>query len=229
MRASGFGLYFVFQLLVRDFRLCRAVTFSFVTQIVNPMKISLLIGALFALTLTLTLTLSQVHAQAPALADVWGKSPPASDDRFSNPKSKLYAGPDGYSNSGEVRANTGGKPYQFNGTFRLISKQTMAVKDLQSLLFNFGIDTQPAPGVYKITGKGNAALKTVKLSFADVSNSRILEWSSGDGAGTLTVTSVNGFLYVTTRNVALQPSGMSNKGEWTKPMTLGFEGAMKIE
>jgi len=187
------------------------------------MKISLLIGALFALTL------SQVHAQAPAGADVWGKSPPASDDRFSNPKSKLYAGPDGYWNSGEVRANTGGKPYQFRGTFRLISKQTMAVKDLQTLLFDFGIDTQPAPGVYKITGKGNAAQKTVKLAFADVGNSRILEWSSGDGAGTLTVTSANGFLYVATRDVALKPSGLSNKGEWAKPMTLGFEGAMKIE
>lgn len=190
------------------------------------MKISLLIGALFALA---TLTISQAHAQAAAGADVWGKSPPASDDRFSNPKSKLYAGPDGYWNTGEVRANTGGKPYQFKGTFSLISKQTMAVKDLQTLLFDFGIDTQPAPGVYKITGKGNAAQKTVKLSFADVSNNRILEWSSGDGAGTLTVTSVNGFLYATTRNVALQPSGLSNKGEWAKPMTLGFEGAMKIE
>ena len=69
----------------------------------------------------------------------------------------------------------------------------------------------------------------MKLSFADVGNSRILEGSSGDGAGTLTVTSVNGFLYVTTRNVTLKPSGLSNKGEWAKPMTLGFEGAMKIE
>ena len=54
------------------------------------MKISLLLGALLALTL------SQVQSQAPAGADAWGKSPPASDDRFSNPKSKLYAGPDGY-------------------------------------------------------------------------------------------------------------------------------------
>ena len=167
--------------------------------------------------------------QPTANTAVWGASPPASDDRFSNPKSKLYAGPDGYWNTGEVRANTGGKPYQFKGTFSLISKQTIAVKDLQTLLFDFGIDTQPAPGVYKITGKGNAAQKTVKLSFADVSNSRILEWSSGDGGGTLTVTSANGFLYATTRNVALQPSGLSNKGEWSKPMTLGFEGAMKIE
>lgn len=96
-------------------------------------------------------------------------------------------------------------------------------------MFDFGIDTQPAPGVYKIMSKGNAARKTVKLAFADVGNNRILEWASGDGAGTLTVTSVNGFLYATTRNVPLLPSGMSNKGEWAKPMTLGFEGATKIE
>lgn len=40
---------------------------------------------------------------------------------------------------------------------------------------------------------------------------------------------LNGFLYVTTRNVTLKPSGLSNKGEWAKPMMLGFEGAMKIE
>ena len=111
----------------------------------------------------------------------------------------------------------------------MISGQTIAVKDLQTLLFNFGIDTQPTPGVYTIAAKGDAARKTVKLSFADVGNSRILEWSSGDGAGTLAVTLMNGFVYVTSRNVALQASGLSNKGEWAKPMTLGFEGAMKIE
>ncbi len=171
-------------------------------------------------------------AQQPQPAgktDVWGVSPPASDDRFSNPKSKLYAGPDGYWNTGEVRANTGSTAYKFNGAFRLISKQIVAVKDLQTLFFDFGIDTHPAPGVYKIASKADAAQKTVQLAFADVGNNRIMEWSSADGAGTLTVTSVNGFLYATTRNVALQPSGMSNKGEWAKPMTLGFEGAMKIE
>lgn len=173
---------------------------------------------------------AQSFAQQPAAkSDVWGVTSPASDDRFSNPKSKLYAGPDGYWNTGEVRATTGSTAYKFKGTFSLISKQVIAVKDLQTLLLDFGIDTRPAPGVYKIGSKGNAAQKTVRLSFADVGNSRILEWSSGDGAGTLTVTSVNGFLYVTTRNVPLQPSGMSNKGEWAKPMTLGFEGAMKIE
>ena len=164
-----------------------------------------------------------------AKADVWGSPPPASDDRFSNPKSKLYAGPDGHWNNGEVRASSGSKAYRFVGTFGLMSRQVIAVKDLQTLLFDFGTDTQPAPGVYKVTGKGNTAQKTVKLSFADVGNNQILEWSSGEGAGTLTVTLVNGFVYVTTRNVALKPGGTNNKGETAKPMTLGFEGAMKLQ
>ena len=159
---------------------------------------------------------------------VGGVSLPASDDRFSNPKSKLYACPDGDRNTGEVRANTDSTAYKFNGSFSLVSKLVIAVKDLQTLLFDFGVDTRPAPGNYKITSKGNAAQKTIRLSFADVSNSRILEWSSLDGAGALTVILVNGFLCVSTRNVLLKPSGLSHKGECAQPMTLGFEGAIKI-
>ena len=47
---------------------------------------------------------SLAQQQQPAIkTDVWGVSPPASDDRFSNPQSKLYAGPNGYWNTGEVR------------------------------------------------------------------------------------------------------------------------------
>ena len=180
--------------------------------------------------------LAAAHSFAQALADktdIWGASPTATDDRFSNPKSKLYAGPDGWWNAGEVRANVGtgadAKAFKFRGTFRVISGQTIAVKDSQTLLFDFDSEAKPKPGVYKIGSKGNPAQQTVKLAFADVGNSRILEWSSGDGAGTLTVTSVHGFLYVTTRNVTLKPSGLSNQGEWATPLTLGGEGAMKIE
>ena len=97
----GFSRQFRLSVDVRGVVLLRTATFFFRHADRQTMKISLLIGALFALTL------SQVHAQAPAGADVWGKSPSASDDRFSNPKSKLYAGPDGYWNAGEVRAGTG--------------------------------------------------------------------------------------------------------------------------
>ena len=92
-----------------------------------------------------------------------------------------------------MRANRGSVAYKFNGTFSLISKLVIAVKDLQTLLFDFGVDTRPAPRNYKIMSKGSAAQKTVRLSFADVSNSRILKWSSQASAGTLTVILVNGF------------------------------------
>lgn len=188
------------------------------------MKNALLIGALFALTTSL------VHAQAPARADVWGKSPPASDDRFSNPKSKLYAGPDGYWNTGELRATAGAANYKFQGTFAVISGEVTAVKGLETLLFQFGAEGMPKPGVYKIGAKGDAARNMVKLSFADVANQQIKEWRSADGAGALTVTQVNGFMYFTTRDVKLAPQDtISKTTDWKKPMTLGFEGAIKLD
>jgi hypothetical protein len=167
---------------------------------------------------------------ASAKSDVWGKSPPASDDRFSNPKSKLYAGPDGYWNSGELRAASGAANYKFQGTFRVISGTVMAVKDLETLHFDFGAEGMPKPGVYKIGGKANAAQNAVKLSFADVANKQIKEWRSAEGAGTLTVTPVNGFVYFTARDVKLAPQNtISKETDWKKPMTLGFEGAIKLE
>lgn len=172
---------------------------------------------------------SSSSAQPPARPDVWGKSPPASDDRFSNPKSKLYAGPDGWWNTGEVRAAAGSLSYAFKGSFQKVSGMHIAVKDLQTLYFDFGDEARPKPGVYKIGAKGNAAQKAVALSFADVANKQIKEWKSRDGAGTLTITLVNGFTYVTTRNVTLQPSGANNTGETAKTMTLGFEGALSPE
>ncbi len=188
------------------------------------MNISLLIAALFALTATI------VHAQAPARADVWGKSPPASDDRFSNPKSKVYAGPDGYWNTGELRATSGAANYKFKGTFQVISGAVTAVKDLETLHFDFGAEGMPKPGVYKIGGKGNAAQNIVKLSFADVANQQIKEWRSADGAGTLTVSLVGAFVYVTMRDVKLAPQDtISKQTDWKKPMVLGFEGAFKAE
>ena len=170
-------------------------------------------------------------AQQPAArVDVWGKSPAASDDRFSNPKSKLYAGPDGYSNSGELRAAAGASSYKFQGTFRVISGAVFLVKDLETLHFDFGADGMPKPGAYKIGGKGNAAQNVVQLSFADVANKQIKEWRSADGAGTLTVSLVGSFAYFTARDVKLAPQDtISKPTDWKKPMTLGFEGAIKLE
>ena len=188
------------------------------------MKISFLIGALFVLAV------SQLHAQAPARAGVWGQSPSARDDRFSDPKSKLYAGPDGYSNTGELRAASGAANYKFQGAFRVISGAVTAVNALETLHFDFGAEGLPRPGVYKVGGKGNAAQNIVNLSFADVANQQIKEWNSADGAGTLIVWLVNGFVYVTMRDVKLAPQNTISKStDWKKPMTLGFEGAIKLE
>jgi hypothetical protein len=188
------------------------------------MKISPVVCAFFFLAAV------QCVAQPAGRADVWGKSPPASDDRFSNPKSKLYAGPDGYWNSGELRATAGAANYKFQGTFRVISGAVTAVKDLETLHFDFGAEGMPKPGVYKIGGKSNAAQNVVKLSFADVANKQIKEWRTVDSAGTLTVSLVNGFVYFTMRDVKLAPQDtISKTTDWKKPMTLGFEGAIKLE
>ena len=163
---------------------------------------------------------------------MWGKSPTATDDRFSNPNKPLYAGPDGWFNMGEVRASvkgSAGTTFQLTGSFTENSGDFNVVKDLQTLHFDFGGAGRPAPGEYKIGAKANMAGKMVKLSFADVGNSKIVEWSSEDGAGILTVKLVHGFTYFTCRNVTLQASGLSNKGDLAKPLTLGFEGALSPE
>ena len=184
------------------------------------------------------LTIFVGFAQAPAArkADTWGKSPvsAAGDDRFSNPKKPLYAGPDGWWNTGEVRAtvsNAAKTPYRSKASFQLNSGVGVyhAVQGERVLSRDFESKDQPKPGVYKIGAKGNTAQKTVHFSFADVSNQQLKDWSAENGAGTLTVSLVNGFTCFTCRGVALQPTGMSNKGELAKPLTLGFEGALAPE
>jgi hypothetical protein len=159
-------------------------------------------------------------------SDVWGKSPEASDDRFTNPKSTLYAGPDGWYNTGEVRATFAGAAspaYQYRANFQEINGAYEAVKDLQTLHMDFGGEGRPAPGVYQIADKADPAGKTVRVSFADVSKGMIREWSAPSGAGTLTVSLVNGFTYFKCRNVALKSS------DDQKPLTVGFEGALSPE
>lgn len=185
------------------------------------------------LTLTASALLTTLGSFAqqpnPGKADVWGHSPTARDDRFSNPKSKLYAGPDGWYNAGEVRAtvaNAAKTSYKYTANFQEISGNYEAVKGMQILHMEFGSTALPKPGVYKIGSKGSVALKTVHFSFTDVSNHQINEWVARDGAGTLTVSLVNGYTYFRCRNVALLDTGVYNKGEMAKPMTIGFEGAL---
>jgi hypothetical protein len=174
------------------------------------------------------LALCSLTAPLAHAADVWGKAPPASDDRFTNPKKPLYAGPDGWWNFGELRAtvdNTAKTAYGYKDTFKVISGRFVSVQKLQTLSFDFGTEGLPKPGDYKVSAKGSLTEKKVHLSFADVANNEIKEWTSADGAGILTVSMVNGFAYFTCRNVKLEPSPLT-KGDAAKPMTLGFEGAL---
>ncbi|CAN7185989.1 hypothetical protein LJR118_000451 [Acidovorax sp. LjRoot118] len=193
------------------------------------MKRSLVLAAsLLACALT--------HAQpAPAAGDTWGSAPPASDDRFTNPKSKLYSGPNGWHNFGEVRAevaNAAKTRYAFKTGLNYLatSKSFVFATNSQTQLVevDFGTD-QPAPGTYEVAAKPDPAQKKALVSLTDASGGKLLGWQSGDKAGTVTVSKVNGYLYFTARNLRLAPVGMSNKGDLKQPMSLGFEGAVAPE
>lgn len=171
------------------------------------------------------------HAQ-PA-ADAWTNVPPASDDRFTNPKSKLYAGPNGWFNHGEVRASAGAKQYTVKAGLQYIATPeafVLASNDkLQVATLDFGSAT-PAPGVYQVAAQPNPAARKVKVNFADVSNKQIVEWnSSGAAKGSVSVSQANGFLYFKARDLQLTPSGLHNAGDLKRPLVFGIEGASKIE
>ncbi len=192
------------------------------------MKISVL-ASIFALMATRSV------AQQPGTAetDTWSIVTKAPDDRYTNPKSKLYNGPNGWYNFGEVRAkvsNAAKTDYSFQGGFHETTGQFVAAisGQLQVMSLDFGTD-KPAVGTYQVSGTANVARKKVMVSFADVSGKKLKFWESADGAGAVTVSMVNGFLYVKFRNLTLQPKGMDNTGDFKKPMTIGFEGAIAPE
>lgn len=173
------------------------------------------------------------HAQAPDSADNWGSAPAASDDRFSNPKSKLYSGPNGYYNTGEVRAevaNAAKTRYAFKTSFNYIGMlEAFAFADNGKLMLvtvQFGAE-QPGVGTYDVAAKPDVAKKKVKVNFADVSDKKLREWVGTDKAGIVTVSLVNGFLYVKARGLRLTPTGLHNTGDMKQPLLLGFEGAVK--
>ena len=179
------------------------------------------------------MALSLAHAQAPT-GDTWSAMPQASDDRFSNPKSKLYAGPNGWWGTGQVRAvvaNPAKKPaYDYRGSFsynKMFSAVDSATK-MKVMGLDFGTE-KPAPGTYTASGKPDLGQKKVQVSFADVGENKIRNWTSADRGGTVTVSQVNGFLYIKFRDVLLQPNGIHNTAELKHPMTVGFEGAIPVE
>lgn len=167
-------------------------------------------------------------SQATPKNDTWGVYPTASDDRFSNPKSKLYAGPDGWYNYGEVRSTLAGTKinYNYKGSLVLINDFFVLVdqKKLLTVYMNFETET-PAVGVYQLADKGNPAQKKVSLSFSDVSGQKIREWKGGANSGTLTLTKVNGYLYFKARNLKLEPTS-NFTGEGKNMLMLGLEGAI---
>ncbi|MEO8500520.1 MAG: hypothetical protein ABI565_06360 [Vicinamibacteria bacterium] len=174
------------------------------------------------------------YAQAPKADDTWSNVPPASDDRYTNPKGALYAGPNGWFNFGEVRTTLGSVAtprYQFKGGFNLTTHVFTAVAPspgLQLMSLDFGTDT-PAVGAYEAGPTADPAQKKVKVEFSDVSEKKIRNWGSAARAGVVIVSKVNGFLYVKYRGVVLQPNGISNAAETKAPITIGFEGAVKSD
>ncbi|HQW20955.1 MAG TPA: hypothetical protein PLI90_09845 [Rhodocyclaceae bacterium] len=174
------------------------------------------------------------YAQAARADDTWSNVPPASDDRYTNPKKALYAGPNGWFNFGEVRTTLGGvaKPkYQFKGGFNLIAQTFTAVAPspgLQLMSLDFGTET-PAVGAYEAGPTANPAQKKVKVEFSDVSENKIRNWGSATKGGVVTVSKVNNFLYMKFRGIVLQPNGISNAAESKAPITVSFEGAVKSD
>jgi hypothetical protein len=182
------------------------------------------------LLLLITLFTTDCFAQKPA-ADTWSNVPKSQDDRYTNPKSAVYAGPNGWWNFGEVRAegaNSAALKYAFKGGLTTNSAVFILTESgkLQLFTMDFGTD-EPAPGIYQIAEKEDKAGKKVKVSFSDVANKKIKNWSGMDGAGTITVSKSGDFLYFKCRNVILQPDGMSNEGDSKQPLKVGFEGAAK--
>ncbi len=179
------------------------------------MKINLLI-------LVFSLMAIAVKAQTK---DTWGNVPQASDDRFTNPKKPLYAGPNGWWNFGEIRVKDT-PDYSFKGGLNEISvgyALTNAEK-LLTLFLSFEEET-PVTGKYEVAEKGNVAAKKIHVSFSDLSNQQIKDWRAT--SGTVEVTKLDGFIYFKARNIGLEPhGGQMNKAE--KAIILGFEGAVKI-
>lgn len=179
-----------------------------------------------------TALLASFLAHAQPATDTWGNVPQAPDDRFTNPKSKLYAGPNGWFNFGELRADAGSKHYALKAGLQYMATPKAFLltssNQLQTAMLDFGTAT-PAAGTYQVADKPDLAARKVHVSFADVSNQKIVEWQSrgASSAGSVAVTQVNGFLYFKARNVRLVPTGMHNAGELKQPLVLGLEGAAK--
>ena len=190
-------------------------------------SIRLLRSALLGLGLSLC---TVVYAEQ---ADTWSNVPSASDDRYTNPKSAVYAGPNGWYNFGEIRSRLGDKSvYSYKGGLNATNDMLVLVgsQPLHVLSLDFGVDPSEqmlAPGTYSVGATADYAKREVKVGFGDTSGGKILSWDSAENAGRITVTHVNGFIYLSARELSLAPSMFYNKGDNDRPLLVGFEGAVK--
>lgn len=174
------------------------------------------------LTLLFSLIIISVKAQT---SDTWSNVPEASDDRYTNPKKPLYAGPNGWWSFGEIKVKDTPE-YSFKGGFNEISVGYALTNSqkLLTLFLSFEEET-PVTGKYAVAEKGDVKNKKIHVSLSDVSNQQIKDWRAS--SGTVEVTKLDGFMYFKARNIVLEPhGGQLNKA--AKTITLGFEGAIKI-
>ena len=187
----------------------------------------------FALLCLASVSAAWAQPPKPASDDSWTNNLPAPDDRYSNPKSPLYNGPNGWFSGGRVLAVMGPPAnlrYDYKASLNAASDGFAATESgkLHLMYMAFGT-AKPADGVWQVAAKADAAKKQVLVTFTDTSNKRILNWSGGAQGGTVTVSTSGKFTYFKFRNIRLEPNGMGNKGELKQPMTIGFEGALKID
>ncbi|HEV7380648.1 MAG TPA: hypothetical protein VGN64_12700, partial [Dyadobacter sp.] len=157
--------------------------------------------------------------------------PKAQDDRYTNPKSAVYAGPNGWWNFGEVRAEGASTPslkFAYKGGLSTNSGVFSLNESgkFQILNVDFGTE-EPAPGTYQLAKKPDLAGKKVAVSFSDMANKTIKSWSGEIGSGAVTVTKSGDFIYFKARNLVLQPNEVYNKNESKQNLKLGFEAALK--
>ncbi|WNJ90880.1 hypothetical protein [Bosea sp. 685] len=189
------------------------------------------------LLVLLTLACTSAHAQTPGptikrelAAESWNNNLPAPDDRYTNPKSKLYNGPNGWFGTGRVVAeiaNPSRTRYDYKASFVSTNQTFVGVEagKLTIMTMDFGIE-RPAAGDYKAGSKAAPSAKAVKVTFDDLTDKKIRGWASADNAGIVTVSEINGFLYFKLRDLRLQPVGPYNTGDMKAVMTIGFEGAI---
>lgn len=200
-----------------------SILYSISDPSIANMKLSILI---FALSLSGT-----IYGQTTT-TDTWSNVPQASDDRFTNPKKPLYAGPNGWYNFGEVRVVgtvSKGANYAFKGGLSENSDNFSLVEPggkLRTFHLDFGTADPPA-GVYQVGRKSSTVDKKVAVSFSDVSDKKIRSWAGAEGSGSVTVSKIHGFSYFKCRNVVLNPNENYNTGDLKQTVKVGFEGAFK--